>query len=1229
MSSLKSTPPPAVDQVLLEEFGVNAKYVGELLQRFRLDPQAVDEDWRMFFNEFLGRVGGDSACAGPASHGATDAAVQPSAPVAGSAPGPATPAAIDPSGERTVLRGAALRISENMEASLDVPTAASQRQIPIKLLEENRRLINEYLEPLGRKVSFTHLICYAILKALAKYPQLNDSYLEEEGNAYRVHKPEINLGVAVDVIRKDATHSLVVPNLKSAQKLSFPDLVTTYDGIIKRAREGKLDVPDFQGTTVSLTNPGTLGTTVSNPRLMGGQGLIIATGAIEFPPQYQAMSPEAISRLGISKVIALTSTYDHRIIQGAESGAFLARINELLLGEHGFYDGIFAQLKIPYRPYRWAVDHNPAILGGERHFEEIRKQSRVLELINAYRVRGHLTADIDPLGWKEVRYHPELDIENYGLTIWDLDREFITSGVGGKETAPLRDIVTQLRRYYCGKIGIEYRHIQSPEEKEWIRSHVEIEPRPVPVEVQRQMLWKLVSAEQFERFLATKYPGQKRFSIEGAETVVALLDQLIEAAACHHIEDITIGMSHRGRLNVIANVIGRFCERIFTDFEGSAHPLYPHDQRDVKYHRGATGMRETCGGQELRLTVPPNPSHLEFVDPVVEGMVRARQDLKARGKAGSLGFEDPERNRTLAVLVHGDAAFIGEGVVAETLNLSQLPGYCTQGTIHIIVNNQLGFTTPPEEGRSSTYSTDVARMVQAPIFHVNGDDPEAAYRVLQIAVDYRQQFHKDVVIDIVGFRRYGHNEGDEPTYTQPVMYKLIEAHPGVRQLYSRKLIREGVDDETGVQNLIDERWRRYENALLGAKEIVAREAAQPTLATPAQEPVLVEKSETGVDHHTLLESAHTLTTVPIDFRLNPKIVVLLARRAKMVEGERPVDWGMAETLALGSLLQEGTSVRMAGQDSIRGTFSQRHSTLFDTQQGIPWTPLESLSSDEAEFHVFDSPLSEASALGFEYGYSLLSPRTLVLWEAQFGDFVNAAQVIVDQFIAAGEEKWNQSSRMVLLLPHGYEGQGPEHSSARIERFLQLCANGNMQVAICSTSAQYFHLLRRQARQSAAKPLVIFTPKSLLRFPESASPIDEFVRGGFNPVLEDISVSRPEAIERVLLCSGKIYFELKGEREKPGNSNTAILRVEQLYPFPKSLLAKSLSLFHRAEDLRWVQEEPANMGAWEFIEKRLREILRPGQSLRYVGRPASASTATGSYTVHRMEEKKILQEAFGP
>ncbi|MFL6215810.1 MAG: multifunctional oxoglutarate decarboxylase/oxoglutarate dehydrogenase thiamine pyrophosphate-binding subunit/dihydrolipoyllysine-residue succinyltransferase subunit [Blastocatellia bacterium] len=1260
MTTTRQMTEAEMEELIAEEFGVNADYVSELLVQYTRNPHSVAEEWRGYFAELLSNGhtptehAGNGASARPAPaqtatepvsssvmHTAYDWGAQPAQPVA--QPSPASPTEARPqqaqpaapapqpappapsksaataaptaeAGERLPIRGAALRIAENMEASLAVPTATSQRQIPIKLLDENRRVINQHLAAAKRKVSYTHLIAYAIIKALRSFPQLNDSFENRDGASYRVRHAGVNFGVAVDVTKKDGSRSLLVPNIKGADKMTFRQLLDGYDDVVRRARDSKLQVEDFQGTTISLTNPGTIGTTASNPRLMQGQGVIVATGAIEYPPEYQAMSAESLSRIGISKIITLTSTYDHRIVQGAESGAFLARIDEMMRGQHEFYDEIFRDLSIPFRPYRWAIDVNPAILGEERRRDVVHKQARVFELINAYRVRGHLIANIDPIGWGEVQYHPELDIETYGLTIWDLDRYFITQGLGGTETAPLRQIVDYLHRYYCGSVGSEYRNIQSPEEKEFIRLRVERDAPPVPVEVKRQMLWKLISAELFEKFLGTKYLGQKRFSIEGNETVIAVVDQLIECAARRDITDITIGMAHRGRLNVIANVIGKFCERIFTSFEGSIHPDFPHDQGDVKYHQGAAGVRETADDRQVQLSIASNPSHLEFVDPVVEGLVRAKQDRNGN------------RNGHLAVLLHGDAAFAGEGVVAETLNMSQLPGYRTRGTIHIIVNNQVGFTTPPEEGRSSHYSTDIAKMIQAPIFHINSDDVEAAYNVLQIALDYRQTFNKDVVLDVIGYRKLGHNEGDEPTYTQPLMYQRIKEHPGAREIYARKLIAEGVMTREEVDSLMDERMRRYENAQLGAKAIVEKQGKQITLAAPLAEIESVPMLETGVAPDTLREIVHTITTVPSGFNLNPKIVSLLSRRAKMVAGAAAVDWGTAEAMAFGSLLVEGISVRLAGQDTVRGTFSHRHASFHDTKTGDEWVPLTKLAPDTARFQIYDSPLSEAGALGFEYGYSVAAEGALVLWEAQFGDFVNAAQVIIDQFIASGEEKWNQTTRLVLLLPHGYEGQGPEHSSARFERFLQLCAENNMQVVNATTAAQYFHLLRRQAKQEMRKPLVVVAPKSLLRLPEAASAIDEFTRGGFHAVIIDAS-AQADAVKRVLLCSGKVYYDLAAERKRLNDESTAIIRLEQFYPFPKQQLVDELNRCGNATDVCWVQEEPQNYGGWFFVEPRLRELLGANRRLRYAGRAASASTATGSHTLHMLEQQQLVREAF--
>ena len=1224
MSQQKQTD---VSELIAEEFGANAEYVQGLLERFRTNPDLVDDSWRSYFTEILGN--GAKAVTAPETDGKTRVAKSDGNVAAAPAPQPKPAEARPPANVEAVpLRGPALKIVENMERSLSVPTATSERRIPVKLLDENRRLINKHLAEHDRgKASYTHLIAWALLRALDAYPQLNDGFFNGEGGAARLKQPQVNLGVAVDLTKKDGSRSLLVPNIKNANSLTFSEFLAAYDDVVKRAREGKLQIADFQGTTVSLTNPGTIGTVASIPRLMEGQSVIIATGAIEYPAEYQAMAPEALSQLGISKAITITSTYDHRIIQGAESGAFLARIHEFIIGKHEFYDKIFADLGIPHVPFRWNTDRNPFFLSGDQVLEQNIKEARVIELINAYRVRGHLIADTDPLHALPRLYHPELDIETYGLTIWDLDRVFTTDGLANKQASTLREILDVLQRAYCGKVGIEYRHIQSKEEKTWIREQIRREfvmPQPLPAEVKKRLLWKLISAEQFERFLHTKYLGQKRFSLEGCETVIPVLDCLIEGAGARGVEEIMFGMAHRGRLNVLANVIGNLCERIFAAFEGSVHPEFPADEGDVKYHQGATGERTLGDGRKVQLTLSPNPSHLEAVDPVVEGMVRAKQDE-------IMGQRDLSREQVmdlaLPVLLHGDAAFAGQGVVMETLNLAGLKGYRTGGTIHIIINNQIGFTTSPEAGRSTIYSTDVARMTQLPIFHINGDDPEAAYRVLQIALNYRQEFNKDVVLDLIGFRRLGHNETDEPSYTQPLMYARVKAHTGVRTVYAKRLIREGVVTEEEVTNLIDERVRRYEAALENAKRKVASE---PQLATsPVEELDGSEVVPTGVAAETIRSLAHKIAVVPEGFNVNPKMVGQLARRAKMGDGALPVDWAFAEAVAFASLVVEGTRVRLSGQDSGRGTFSQRHAVLYDTQTGKTWAPLGELRSETnpaARFDVFDSSLSEEGVLGFEYGYTVVNQSALVAWEAQFGDFGNGAQTIIDQYIAASEDKWKQTSRVVMLLPHGYEGQGPEHSSARLERYLQLCAENNLQVCYPTTPAQYFHLLRRQVRPGMERPLVVMTPKSLLRLPAAGSRIEDLATGGFQPVIDDAEIADAAAVRKVVFCSGKVYYDLMDARQKNKDLSVAVVRLEQFYPFPVRGVREVIEKYRSATQYAWVQEEPHNMGGWTFVRERLENLLS-GSELRYIGRTASASPATGSYSVHQKEQMGLVVEAL--
>ena len=1218
-----------LSEFIAEEFGANAAYVQGLLDRFQSNPALVDDSWRSYFTELLGDGAGVSTQPGNGAGSAAAAPAPQPKPVATPAPAPAPAPTPEADVEVVPIRGPAAKIVENMETSLSVPTATSERRIPVKLLDENRRIINKHLSENNRgKASYTHLIAWAILRALDEYPQLNDGFAEVDRQPARLKRPHVNLGVAVDLTKKDGTRTLLVPNIKKADQLTFSEFLAAYDDVVKRAREGKLQIADFQGTTVSLTNPGTIGTVASVPRLMVGQSVIVATGAIEYPAEYQAMAPEALSQLGISKAISISSTYDHRIIQGAESGAFLARVHELITGKHDFYTDIFKDLAIPYVPFRWNLDRNPFFLTGDQVREQTLKEARVIELINAYRVRGHLIADIDPLHALPVLYHPELDLETYGLTIWDLDRTFIVDGLANRDSMTLREVLDILQRAYCGKVGVEYRHIQSKEEKLWIREQIRrefVQPEPLPVEVRKRLLWKLISAEQFERFLHTKYLGQKRFSLEGCETVIPVLDRLIDGAAERGVKEIVFGMAHRGRLNVLANVIGNLCERIFAAFEGSIHPEFPADEGDVKYHQGATGERILSDGRKVSLSLSPNPSHLEAVDPVVEGMVRAKQD-KTMGHDGAT--REQVMDLALPVLLHGDAAFAGQGVVMETLNLAQLKGYRTGGTIHIIINNQIGFTTSPEAGRSTIYSTDVARMTQLPIFHVNGDDPEAAYRVVQIALNYRQEFNKDVVLDLVGFRRLGHNETDEPSYTQPLMYTRVKAHPGVRTVYAKRLIKEAVVTEEEVNNLIAERVRRYEEALANAKRKVAEE---PPQAKPRTEEI--DGSEiipTGVNSEMIRSIGHKIAVVPEGFNVNPKMVGQLARRAKMGDGGAPLDWGFAESVAFGSLVLEGTRVRLSGQDSGRGTFSQRHAVLYDTQTGKAWAPLSELRSEtnpDARFDVYDSSLSEEGVLGFEYGYSVVSPDALVLWEAQFGDFGNGGQTIIDQYIAASEDKWKQTARVVMLLPHGYEGQGPEHSSARLERYLQLCAENNLQVCYPTTPAQYFHLLRRQVKPGMDRPLVVMTPKSLLRLPAASSTIDELANGGFKPLIDDPEITEAAAVKKIVLCSGKVYYDLIDARKKSPERNVAIVRLEQFYPFPLTAIREMLARYKNASELVWAQEEPQNMGGWTFMQERLENLLPGCERPRYVGRSASASPATGSYSVHQQEQAQLVAEAL--
>src|ERR1700723_3268135 len=1033
---------------------------------------------------------------------------------------------------------------------------------------------------------------------------MNASYAEEDGKPFLAAPRHVNLGLAIDLKAKDGSRQLLVRNIKAAEEMDFRQFWTAYEDVVRKARNGKLAVPDFQGTTISLTNPGTIGTEHSVPRLMPGQGTIVGVGAMEYPAAYQGASEETMAKLAISKTVTLTSTYDHRIIQGAQSGDFLRVVHSLLLGEDGFYDKIFESLRIPYEPVRWVRDFPYG------HEDDVTRSARVQELIHAYRVRGHLMADTNPLD-TEQRKHADLDIIKHGLTLWDLEREFATGGVSGKPIRRLREILGVLRDSYCRTVGIEYMHIQDPEERKWIQSHIEVPPTRASHDEQMRILSKLTGAEAFETFLQNKYVGQRRFSLEGGESLIPLLDAVISEAADAGLDEAVIGMAHRGRLNVLANVVGKSYGQIFKEFEGNLDPKSTQGSGDVKYHLGAEGIFTAASGKRIPTSLVANPSHLEASDPVTEGVVRAKQDVLDMSEDGFT---------VLPVLIHGDAAFAGQGVVAETLNLSQLRGYRTGGTVHIVVNNQVGFTTAPAESRSSVYSTDVARMVQAPIFHVNGDDPEAVVRVGRLAFAYRQAFRKDVVIDMICYRRRGHNEADNPSFTQPLMYDLIDAKRSTRKLYTESLIGRGDITMEEAEQALRDYQQELERAFTETRDALSRPAEPGTVTRP-------QMAQAGPPDHRAVPTAIPAETIksiigsqldlPQGFTPHPRLLPQLQRRSAMIEQDE-IDWATGELLAFGSTLIDGHAVRLIGQDSRRGTFGQRHAVLVDRHPDEEFTPLRRFNGPNAKFHVYDSLLSEFAAVGFEYGYSVARPDALVCWEAQFGDFINGAQTIVDEFISSGEQKWGQRSGVVLLLPHGYEGQGPDHSSARIERFLSLCAQDNMTLAYPTTPGNYFHLLRWQGLSSRRAPLVVFTPKSMLRLKAATSAVSDFTSGSFQPLIGSSASGDDAAVRRVLLCTGKIYYDLAARRravqdESGRGGETAIVRVERLYPLPVSELCTELARYPHAESVTWVQEEPANMGAWPTMALKLPRVL--GREVGAISLPASSAPDAGSAAKH--------------
>ncbi|MFD4951592.1 multifunctional oxoglutarate decarboxylase/oxoglutarate dehydrogenase thiamine pyrophosphate-binding subunit/dihydrolipoyllysine-residue succinyltransferase subunit [Streptomyces sp. NPDC058451] len=1234
-------------------FGANEWLVDEIYQQYLQDPNSVDRAWWDFFADYKPGAAAPQAPAGTAAAGAAETttpaqaapaaapaaparpapqAAAPAAPVqppaaprpAAAAPAPAKPAAQAPAKpaveapagpELVTLRGPSAAVAKNMSASLELPTATSVRAVPVKLLFDNRIVINNHLKRArGGKISFTHIIGYAMVQAIKQMPSMNWSFAQKDGKPTLVKPDHVNLGLAIDLVKPNGDRQLVVAAIKKAETLNFFEFWQAYEDIVRRARDNKLTMDDFTGVTVSLTNPGGLGTVHSVPRLMPGQSVIMGVGSMDYPAEFQGTSQDTLNKLGISKVMTLTSTYDHRVIQGAASGEFLRAVANLLLGEHDFYDDIFKSLRIPYEPVRWLKDIDAS------HDDDVTKAARVFELIHSYRVRGHVMADTDPLEYQQ-RKHPDLDITEHGLTLWDLERDFAVGGFAGKTLMKLRDILGVLRDSYCRTVGIEFMHIQDPRQRRWIQDRVERPHSKPEREEQLRILRRLNAAEAFETFLQTKYVGQKRFSLEGGESVIPLLDAVIDSAAESRLDEVVIGMAHRGRLNVLANIVGKSYAQIFREFEGNLDPKSMHGSGDVKYHLGAEGTFTGLDGEQINVSLVANPSHLEAVDPVLEGVSRAKQDIINKGGTDFT---------VLPVAIHGDAAFAGQGVVAETLNMSQLRGYRTGGTVHIVINNQVGFTAAPESSRSSMYATDVARMIEAPIFHVNGDDPEAVVRVARLAFEFRQAFNKDVVIDLICYRRRGHNESDNPAFTQPLMYDLIDKKRSVRKLYTESLIGRGDITLEEAEQALQDYQGQLEKVFTEVREATAQPASGDVQAPQDGFPVAVS---TAVSAEVVKRIAESQVNIPDHITVHPRLLPQLQRRAAMVE-DGTIDWGMGETLAIGSLLLEGVPVRLSGQDSRRGTFGQRHAVIIDRETGEDFTPLLYLSEDQARYNVYDSLLSEYAAMGFEYGYSLARPDALVMWEAQFGDFTNGAQTVVDEFISSAEQKWGQTSGVTLLLPHGYEGQGPDHSSARPERFLQLCAQNNMTVAMPTLPSSYFHLLRWQVHNPHHKPLVVFTPKSMLRLKAAASKAEEFTAGQFRPVIGDASVD-PAAVKKVVFTAGKVYYDLDAERKKRGVTDTAIIRLERLYPLPGAELQAEIAKYPNAEKYLWAQEEPANQGAWPFIALNLIDHLDlavgadipAGERLRRISRPHGSSPAVGSAKRHQAEQEQLVREVF--
>jgi 2-oxoglutarate dehydrogenase E1 component len=1156
----------------------------------------------------------------------TAPAAAPAVPAAAVTPLPANAVA---------LKGPAAALARNMDASLAIPTATTFRELPVQVLEARRADINGKLKAAGRdqKLSFTHVIAWALVRGCREFPVMGTGVFKRGDEAFKLVPEHVHLGLAVDVERKDGSRGLMVPVLKQADTMDFAGFLTTYETLVDRARTNKLMPDDFAGATMTLTNPGGLGTVASVPRLMPGQGTIIATGAIAYPPEFQGLSKDRIAALGVAKVMMLTSTYDHRVIQGAESGSYLRLVDQLLQGEHGFYDEVYAGLDIGSPSAlstggagsrATVTTMQPQVAAQQAAPQALHHVTAAMALIKAIRTHGHLAAHLDPLGTPPAG-DPALDPAGLGLTpevMATIPSDVLRIGVPG---GTLAEAYPHIRDTYCGTIAYEVEHIASHERRVWLRQQIESGAyRTEPTAERRTALLKrLTQVEGLERFLGKAYLGAKRFGIEGLDIMVPMLDLTLELAAASGVRDAVLGMAHRGRLNVLAHTVGRPYEAIFSEFEGGKQlegTMTPDGGTgDVKYHHGAEGAFQTPDGKTINVSLAPNPSHLEFIGAVVDGQARAKQT----SRKGTTAHLDP--SAALPVVIHGDAAFPGQGVVAETLNLGGLKGYGTGGTLHLIANNQVGFTTDPSDGRSTRYASDLAKGFDIPIIHVNADDAEACLDAVRLAMAYRLRFKGDVVIDLVGYRRNGHNEADEPAYTQPTMYDRIKEHASVREIYAGELVAAGVLAADGADQLWNTTYERFVEVHTAFKAGTSRKgaAAEPTRADgPVSNGV-----DTAVPAETLAALNEQLITWPATFTVHPKLRKQLERRRTALTEPGAIEWAHAEQLAYASLLVEGTPIRLTGQDVERGTFSQRHLVLHDVKTGATMAPIQSLPGALAPMELYNSPLSELAAIGFEYGYATAAPEAFVIWEAQFGDFVNGAQVMLDQFVSSSLAKWGVTSRLTFLLPHGYEGQGPEHSSGRMERFLQLAAEGNIRVANCTTPAQYFHLLRRQGKWDLRRPLVVFTPKSLLRKPEAGSSFSELVTGRFHPVLDDASYSDGAAAHSLVICSGKVFYDLMQDAAERV-VRPPVARIEQLYPLPAEELRAMFGRYPSLREVVWAQEEPRNMGAWTYMEPRLRELLPKGVALRYAGRPERASPAEGYPAAHAMEQARIVSEALG-